>query len=88
LYKLHFKTGYLEAKKTFYTCVALFLSISANQNELPHITATQLNKLRHLTIVSLAAENKVSSYVGVYGSVVNEARTLKTKAEDPHCQFQ
>ena len=36
------------------------LYFSANSSSLPALTAQQLKKLRHLTIVSLAAKSKVS----------------------------
>jgi len=36
---------------------------AANKNDFPPLSQAQLNKLRHLTIISLATKNKVTSEI-------------------------
>ena len=47
-------------KKAFENVCVRFVSFSERKSDFPELTPAMLNKLRHLTMVSLATKNKVS----------------------------
>lgn len=60
----HSVTGQWFCNLDYVVCVGKlwilsFLTLTANKDNLPELTATQKNKLKHLTIVSLASRMKV-----------------------------
>ena len=60
--------------------VSIHCSVSEKASLLPALTATQLRKLQHLTIVSLAAKSKVHTIKPVLsGTVLSGHTTLSSR---------
>ena len=57
-------------------------------DSLPQLTPLQLKKLKHLTIVSLAAKNRVSSYLQLWRLLLNSILILHAMQSIPYSTLQ